>query len=32
MGEYFGKEPFAFIEKPVDPARVQKAVASALGG
>ena len=30
MGEYFGKAPEAFIEKPVNPAQLQDAVRHAL--
>jgi CheY-like chemotaxis protein len=31
MGEYFGKAPEDFIDKPIDPVRLQAAVRSALG-
>jgi len=31
MGAYFGKQPEAYIEKPVDPAQLQKTVAELLG-
>ena len=31
MGEYLGREPVAFIDKPVDPAKLQKAVRKVLG-
>jgi len=32
MGDYFGSEPFAFIDKPVNPEKLQKAIQGALGG
>lgn len=31
MKEYFGREPMAYIEKPVDPGTLQKIVSKALG-
>ena len=31
MGEFFGKAPEEFIDKPIDPARLQDAVKAALG-
>jgi two-component system alkaline phosphatase synthesis response regulator PhoP len=31
MGEYFGSEPEAYIEKPVDPVRLQNTVSKLLG-
>jgi CheY-like chemotaxis protein len=31
MGDYFGVEPAGYVEKPVDPALLQKAVATAIG-
>ena len=31
MGQFFGKEPEAFIDKPLDPLRVQEAAKKALG-
>lgn len=32
MGEYYGAEPAAYVEKPVDPAALQEAVQKALNG
>ena len=32
VGEYFGSEPEAYIEKPVDPSRLLKTVGTLLGG
>ena len=31
MGDFMGKEPDAYIEKPVDPAELQKTVSRVLG-
>ena len=31
MGDFMGREPDAYIEKPVDPVELQKAVSKALG-
>ncbi len=32
MGEYFGSEPEAYIDKPIDPGKLQETVRSILGG
>ena len=32
MGEYFGEEPDAYVEKPVDPEALQETVRKVLGG
>lgn len=31
MGQFFGRKPEAFIDKPLDPVKLQEAVKSALG-
>jgi CheY-like chemotaxis protein len=32
MGDYFGEEPDAYVEKPVDPEALQETVQRLLGG